>query len=95
MKLLCQLFYNLALSISSKCYSKQCFSRVVSRLCFGRIPYKTQKTWQKCNFVLIILLCDASYDFNHGDHNCIQLMNGNSPERSVVSFCRMNSSVPL
>ena len=41
----------------------------------------------KCSFVLIILLCDASYDFNHGDCNCIQLMNGSSPERSVVSFC--------
>ena len=44
------------------------------------------------HYVLIILLCDASYDFNHGDHNCIQLMNRNSPERSVVSFCGLDGN---
>ena len=92
MKLLCQLFYNLAFSILSKCYSKQCFSRVVSQSCFGKIPHKTQKTWQKCSYVPIILLCDASCNFNHGDHNCIQLMNRNSPERSVVSFCGLDGN---
>ena len=92
MKLLCQLFYSLAFSISSKCYSKQCFSRVISRSCFGRIPHKTPKTWQKCSYVLIILLCDASYDLNHGDRNCIQLMNRNSSERNVVSFCGLDGN---
>ena len=35
---------------------------------------------------------DASYDLNHGDRNCIQLMNRNSPERSVVSFCGLDEN---
>ena len=37
-------------------------------------------------------MCDASYDLNHGDHNCIQIMNRNSPERSVVSFCGLDGN---
>ena len=53
---------------------------------FWKDSSQNLETWQKCSYVLIILLCDASYDFNHGDRNCIQLMKRNSPERSVVSF---------
>ena len=64
-------------------HTKQCFSRVVSRSCFERFLRKLRKHG---------LLCDASHDLNHGDHNGIQLMKRNSPERSVVSFCGLHGN---
>ena len=50
------------------CYSKECFSRIDSCSCFGKIPNKTQKTWQNA-VMYSVLLCDASYDdLTHGEH---------------------------